>query len=234
MTLWRLVRTDVLLQFRYGFHAAYGFIAVAYVVVVQALPSALRVTALPLVILSEACVIGFFFAGTLLHLEKSDGTLDALAVTPVHQGTYVFARILSLSLLTTAFALAIGSFVFDGLLLPLLAAATILTTAVCVGCGLAAATRLRSLERFVIWGGLGTAAFALPVLPYLGLFESPLWWIVPTHPTLVVMAHSTNRYGDMTTGAGLVLLGLWAVLAFLLARASLEWNAVARVSDAGE
>lgn len=222
-----MVRTDLRLQVRYGIYAAYAFVAAAYIVLLRSLPPEPRLLALPPVLLSECSVIGFFFAGTLLHLERSDGVLAALAVTPLRTGRYLASKMASLALLSALVAYlvaraAVGVLVHG----PLLAATAALTTALFVAGGLAAAAWFRSLDGFVIWGGLGSAFFGLPVLPYLGVLESSLWWLLPTHPALILLDRaagpaavaSPGAGGAMVTPLALVVLTAWTVVVFHLVR----------------
>lgn len=225
MRLWSLIRCDMRLQLRHGYYAAYVFIGIFYVALLRALPLPIRSVALPPVLLSEAAVVGFFFAGTLLHLERSAGTLDALGMTPVRPREYLLARALSLALLTGAVGIVIGAGAVRIAAPLLLTAATVLIGTVFVFSGLAVAARFQGLERFVVWGGLGTAVFGLPVLPHLGLLPSPLWALLPTHPALLLFAASV---GDAPGAIGspdqpllvplsmLALLG-WVAISFLLA-----------------
>jgi fluoroquinolone transport system permease protein len=247
VSTWPVVRTDLTLQLRYGIYAAYAFVAVAYVVLLRSLATEPRLVALPPVLLSEASVIGFFFAGTLLHLERSDGVLSALAVTPLRTSRYLVSKMASLALLSALVALLIAWAALGALVHPpLLAAAAALTTALFVAGGLAAAAWFRSLDAFIIWGGLGSAFFALPVLPYLGVLESPLWWLLPTHPALVLLDRAAGPAartgtgapgavapgavpGDMVSLLALIVLAAWTALAFSLARRWVARHAFGRL-----
>lgn len=243
-----MVRTDLRLQVRYGVYAAYAFVAVAYIVLLRSLSPEPRLLVLPPLLLSEAGVIGFFFAGTVLHLERSDGVLSALAVTPLRSGRYLASKMASLALLSALVALVIAAAAVGATIrAPLLALAAALTTALFVAGGLAAAAWFRSLDGFAIWGGLGSAVFGLPVLPYLGVLDSPLWWLSPTHPALVLLDRAAGptgaaaRTGAAGAAAGggpetvlaLTILTAWVVLAFVLGRRWLTRHAFGRVGGDG-
>jgi hypothetical protein len=247
LSAWAVVRTDLRLQIRYGIYAAYVFVAVAYIVLLRSLSPEPRLFVLPPLLLSETGVIGFFFAGTLLHLERNDGVLSALAVTPLRSGRYLASKMVSLALLAALVAIAIGAAaVGTTIRVPLLALTAALTAALFVAGGLAAAAWFRSLDGFAIWGGLGSAAFGLPVLPYLGVLESPAWWLVPTHPALVLLDRAAGPGGAAPAGpAGavvgggpetllaLTVLTAWVVLAFLLGQHWLARHAFGRIGGDG-
>ncbi|CAN5839794.1 hypothetical protein BH23GEM9_BH23GEM9_03420 [soil metagenome] len=234
MSVRAALRTDLTVQFRYGFHAAYLFVAVAYVGLLLLVPAAPRMLAIAPVLLSEATVIGFIFAGTLLHLERSDGVLRALAVTPLRVRSYLFSKVLSLSLLTVAVALTIAWAAGARVDAPLLALGAALTSALFVAAGLSAAAAFSSLDRFAVWGGLGASLLGLPVLPYLGLLESPLWWLLPTWPALLLLGAGVGAPdGAVAAGTGLMVVAAaamtaWVATGLLLADRWLERRAFDR------
>jgi fluoroquinolone transport system permease protein len=219
MRVLRALQWDVRLQYRHGFHAAYGFVVATYVVLLRLIPEPARGVALPPVLLSEAAIVGFFFAGTMLHMDRAAGTLDALGMTPLRAGEYVLVRALSLSVLNVAAAVAIAAGA-GGLAAPLLlAVAAALTGSIfaCLGTGVAA--RVEGLERFVVRGGIASMLLGLPVLPYLGALESPLWGALPTQPALTVLSAGTLRGATaLATLASVAALIVWCALTFLLAR----------------
>jgi fluoroquinolone transport system permease protein len=223
-----LLRNDMRLHVRHGYAAAYAFVVVTYVGLLHALPATFRAVALPPVLLSETSVLAFFLAGTLLHLERGAGTLDALAMAPVRAGEYILSRTLSLSVLSAAATvlIALGSGIPSA---PLLLLATSLpTTALFVMCGIAVAARLASLEKLVLLGGLGTTLAGLPVLGHLGWVQTPAWALLPTYPALLLFATATEPAGAGAglsgTGIALALAALcvWCGLAFVVARRSLS------------
>jgi len=224
-----LFRHDVRLQYRHGFYAAYAFVSLAYVGMFWVLGPSLGTVLLPVVLFSEASVIGYFFAGALFHFEKADGTHRALAVTPVATSACLAARAAALSLLTilASFAIAGGTVrtAFHPLLL-LLAAG--LTSFLFVCLGTAAASRFASIDRFAVWGGLLSAVLGLPVLPWFGFLESPLWALFPTGPSLALFGHALSPDAPAGAASAALFIAVWTVPAFLLSRAWLDRFALQR------
>jgi fluoroquinolone transport system permease protein len=220
---------DVRLQLRQGFYAAYAFVAIVYIVLLLALPPAVRLVVLPPLLLSETGVIGFMFAGALLHLERSAGTTSSLAVTPLPAGEYVLARMASLGIVAALTATVIAGPVLGSAgaarLAPLAAAAA-LTTAVFCCAGLAWGAYAATLEQLAVRGGAGTAVLGLPILPYLGIAESPLWYVLPTTPLLRLLDAATR---DAAAPWLDVTLGLcWLAIAFVIARRTIERRVLGR------
>ncbi len=196
------LRNDVRLQYRHGFYAAYAFVVVVYVLLMQLVPEAARGRLLTVIVLSEASVIGFFFAGALVLLERSDGTLQALSITPLRPREFLTARVASLTLLTFSAVVVVSAGAvgvrFNAVIL---ACATLLTIALFGLLGTAAACRFATIDRFVVWGGLFSALLSLPVLPYFGLLESRLWLILPTTASLSLL---DAAYGNRPTSPWLL------------------------------
>jgi fluoroquinolone transport system permease protein len=215
MSIAAAARLDLRLQWRHGFYAAYAFTVVVYVLLLRALPADARTILLPPVLLSEASVIGFFFGGAMLHLDRSDGVLSALAVTPLDPGAWALARTLTLVLLTSLACVLVGVGAAPGAVRPLeLALAGGLTAAVFVPLGLATAARFEAIERFIIGGGIATALLGLAVLPYFGVAESPLWRLLPTDAALRLLAIGAGR---APTGMAAIAVPALTLVAFTLA-----------------
>jgi len=227
-----LLRNDLRLQYRHGFHAAYAFVIVSYVGVLHMVPVEIRAVVLPPLLLSEITVIGFFFAGTLLHHERGDGSLGAVAVTPVQPLDYLFSKSVSLALLSAPTVLIIVLGGFGGSFEPVsLVIAAVLTPFLFAMLGIAAGSRLATLDHFVIRGGLMTALFGLPIIPYFGFLESPLWLLFPSFPSLHLLSVAVGQ--PMESGRGgvalsAILLIAWSLPTALLARHWLARYALGR------
>jgi fluoroquinolone transport system permease protein len=223
---------DLRLQWRHGFYAAYLFVVISYIVLLRALPPSARAVALPPVLLTEATVIGFFFAGVMLQFERGDGVLEALAVTPLEPRDWLVARTLTLSMLTGLACAAVGLGALPGEVRPvLLGVAGALTAAVFAPLGLAAAARLVTIERFVVGGGLASAALGLPVLPYLGIAQSPLWRALPTDAAVRLLAAGTGHpVTAPAVAVSVALLLAWLVAALTFSRRWVVRHAFGRSS----
>ena len=76
------VACDVRLQYRNGFYAAAAFVAVVLVVLLRWLPPETLRLLLPALVLANMQVNTFYFVAGLVLLEKAEGSLEALVVTP--------------------------------------------------------------------------------------------------------------------------------------------------------
>ena len=73
---------DMRLQARNGFYYAAGAVAVITVVVLRLLPATDLRWLLPVMIVNNLIVNGFYFMAGLVLLEKAEGSIEAQIVTP--------------------------------------------------------------------------------------------------------------------------------------------------------
>lgn len=179
------------MQLRHGFAAAYAVVVVLIALALRTVPEETRVLLLPVALLSECSVIGFFFAGAAVVLDRADGVLAALGTTPLRLGELLLARTAALSLLAVPVSLALAAGAlgtgFDPLLL---AGAAVVATAPSALLGSALACRLEGTERFLVWGGLLNAVLALPVAAHLGITAGVGWRLFPGDGMLRLFAAS--------------------------------------------
>lgn len=103
MRLINALKADIKFQFKQGFYLVYVFITIGYLIVVQQLPSFLQKSAVPLIVFTDPALIGFFFIGGIIMLERVQGIFNYLLVTPLRTKEYMISKIISLSI-TAVFA----------------------------------------------------------------------------------------------------------------------------------
>lgn len=93
------LRIDVKFQYKQGFYAIYAVITIFYMIALSWLPEDIKKIVVPIIIFSDPSVLGLFFVGSIVMLEKGQGILQSLVVTPMRIGEYMLAKIVSLTLL---------------------------------------------------------------------------------------------------------------------------------------
>lgn len=217
-----VIAGDVRLQFRHGFYHVYLVLTILYVIIVSALPVRVQGTVLTLIIFSDPAMLGFFFIGAIILLERSDNTLQSLFVTPIALREYLVGKMVSLTLLgvvtSTAIAAAVTRAQFHW---PLLLVGVALTSFLFILFGIIAATRFKTVNGYIFGGSMCTAVFVLPLVDFFGAFQSPLFWVFPTQASLVLIggafAKETPPFAEAAGAVG--VLGVWIGLAYLWATA---------------
>lgn len=150
MRICNLILWDIRFQIKYGFYFLYTVLTVLYLAVILSLPTAWRQTVATVLIFSDPAAMGLFFMGAIVLLEKSQRVPCAFAVSPVKTAEYVMSKLLSLSVISLVVA-------------AILAAATgeermglVLLGTFCSGViftlfGVIVATRIESLNQFILW-----------------------------------------------------------------------------------
>jgi fluoroquinolone transport system permease protein len=215
VTVFAAIRNDARLQRRHGIWAVAALMVVAYVVPMVFLPSGVQRWILPVVIFSDPAIGVFFFAAALLLFERQDGVLEALAVTPMPERDYLVSKAVSLAVvaLATSAAVAVGvrRAEFDFLWL---AAGVVPTASLFVWLGIVAATRLETVNRVIVGGGIGVTVLSAPAVAFLAGLNS--WWlgILPTYGSVRLIARAFAQ--PLGTGAATFAV-FWLLAANALA-----------------
>ncbi|USG66940.1 ABC transporter permease [Brevibacillus ruminantium] len=181
---------DVKMQWRQGFYFIYAILSAIYVLVLQQFSAGTQEVAALLLTFSDPSVLGFFFIGGLVLLEKAQELLGPLFVTPYTPRQYIWSKTLSLTLLsvTAAFGIHLGVFgisqgsgMFDFM------TGVVLTSVFFTLLGLGFAVYCQTLNGFFFLGTLGTLIFLMPILNVVGVVSFPYFAWLPSHAGLKLL-----------------------------------------------
>ncbi|NNF56780.1 MAG: ABC transporter permease [Rhodothermaceae bacterium] len=215
------LRWEAVLQARGQFYTLTAVVAVVWIVLVRLLPAGLRTNPeaiAPAFTAVNLQVTAFFFVTALVLLEKSQGALRALVVSPLRPSEYLGAKVLSLAALGTAENAVIVAAVFGvdaqwGWLLLGMA----LLGAIHVLLGLVVIARYDSINTFLMPSVVIILALSAALLGYYEVV--PPWMLAwhPVLPPLVLMRAgwmplewSQFAYGLLGSAAWIGLLSVWA------------------------
>ncbi len=224
------LRQDLLFQFRHGFVYAYGVVTLFYVIGLLNLPEGPREVVTPLLVFSDTGVLGMFFVGGIVLLERSDNLIESLFVTPLRLWDYVLAKTISLTVLALLASMII-LIAAHGIVtsLSLFLAATAMTSIIFTCVGLVIASFARSLNHYFFLSILITPVVLFPILLHLGILDSPLFLALPTTATLVLLRAPFSSpswplvvysLGYLACGAALALWGAHRVFLRRVVRTS--------------
>ncbi|MCZ6915582.1 MAG: ABC transporter permease [Gemmatimonadetes bacterium] len=214
-TMW----CDVRVQMRNGFYHAVGFVLLGWVLLFTWLPEFNWSFLLPALIFSNLTVGTFYFFGGLVLLEKSEGTLEAQVVTPLRTGAYLASKVLTLTALAVVESVVI-TVVAVGMtfrVVPLVAG-VVLASGVYSLLGFVAVARYDSINEYLFPSFIITLVLSLPLLPYFGLAESPMWYLHPLRGSLLLMQASVQPVGGGALVYGVAYSLASIALAFLVSR----------------
>ncbi|WP_335871392.1 hypothetical protein [Bacillus sp. 2205SS5-2] len=111
MKLRSLFLMDVKFQFRHGFYYAYGLVTIFYLTFLFLLPLPSEKMFAILIIFTDPSLLGFFFIGGTLLLEKGQGILNSIFISTVSVHHYLWSKLLSLTLLAYVSSILIFSMI---------------------------------------------------------------------------------------------------------------------------
>lgn len=216
MRLLSTIRADIRFQFRQGFYLVYGLASALYIILLRILPPGWRDDAAILVVFTDSSILGAFFIGGIMLLERAQRIHSALFVTPLRVYEYMLGKMISLSILALIASLVI---VIGGtgirLLNPLFVLGVVGSSALFTLAGIIVATCAATVNQYLLMSPI----IGLPVLPsllaYFGVLRSPAWVVLPTQPGLAFMSSAARGLpGWYLLSAGAVLIGYGIVLWF--------------------
>ena len=225
------VRLDLLLQKRYGFFYAGAFVTVVWVALLLPLPDALLELAVPLIVFTDLAVVSFYFIAGMVLFEKGEETLFALISTPLRFREYLVSKLLTLTALALVISLAVAVagygldfnpvFFLLGVVLASLISALVGFITVAPFC---------SISSYLVPSSLALIPMGLPVFHFLGLWTSPILYLLPTQGALLLLggAFAPGFLAAWQVAYAIIYGFLWMVGLAFLANRAFERYVVAR------
>lgn len=203
MRLGNLIMWNIKFQIKYGFYLLYAILTFLYLMVLFAIPELWRKNAVALLIFSDPAAMGLFFMGAIVLLEKSQKVLCAFAVSPIRAMEYIIAKVVSLC----AIALIVAAILAIALKVENVAYilfGTALLGAVFTLLGIIIATKITSLNQFILWTvPIELIGFTPAILHLFGIAPD------------VLRFYPTNICMDMIAGNGTTVIGLLTVIGLI-------------------
>ncbi|KAF0195755.1 MAG: putative ABC transporter permease [Bacillota bacterium] len=212
------VKQDLRLQFRHGFYHVYTIISVLYIVVLRFSPQYVRELLLPVLIFSDPGMLGFYFIAALVLYEKEARSLQAVSVTPLRPSEYLLAKAISLSTLAVLASVVVAGFGW-GLtprLLLLVPVVGVCGTLV-VFAGYSFVVRHNTFSMFLLQSIPVLVVLGVPILDILGLVQSPLFYLFPSHPALLAIRGIFLQGGIFVIIINTAILSIWAYIFYRIA-----------------
>jgi fluoroquinolone transport system permease protein len=216
------LRWDTVVQARNGFYWATAFVVLVVGGLLLAVPAEARADGaawVPALLAVNLLFTTFFFVAGLMLLERDEGTLTALAVSPFSPGRYLAVHVLTLTTLATVETAALVWIAFGrgGSWLLILCGTAALGT-IYTGFGAAVATRYASVNALLLPASAVVTLLLLPLLPHFGLAPRALFLLHPIEPPLTVIRAAYGAGGPADLTFGVVGSAFWSALTFRWAR----------------
>ncbi len=216
MRFLQALKHDIKYQFRHGFYYVYLVVSIIYIAILLRLPSEIQDISTAFVIFSDPAMLGFFFVGTIILLEKGENIFEGLFITPLRVKEFILARVLSLSIISllTAFLIAIivRGFSFNYILLFI---GLILTAIFFTIQGIAIAVSVRTVNEYLLYSIIYSIFLVIPFLEFLNIFESILFYLWPTRASLIlIMGAFTGNIGLFEIIFSVFIFVIWIFIAY--------------------
>lgn len=215
------VQWDVVRQFRSGFYYASAFFVLVWAAVFVPIPAGTFDLGLllPALMLVNLSVVGFYYIGALVLLEKGEGSLSGVITTPLRQGEYLLAKMISLSglaiLESGLLIVLIYGFGFRPLLL---FSGMLFLGGIYVLAGFIAIIRYDSVNEFLLPSVLVVTLLLAPAVDYFGFWPSPLFYLHPVQPPLMLLRAAFAPLAGWQIAYGFLGSAVWLVAGFVLAK----------------
>ena len=179
---------DVQLQARYKVY----IIVLAAALAVSAALNSLFTSAqlhffMPILILGGVSMTTVFLVGVLILLERNEGTLDVVFVSPLRPREYLASKLISLTALALVESAIFAVVAYGmGFSIGWLVLSVVMRGAMGVAVGIAVGVRYRSITHFLLPAIAASLVFDLPNLWYLEIWPSAGFYIWPSMPPLIL------------------------------------------------
>lgn len=108
------LKADIIFQYKQGFYLIYIIITLMYLLVLSQLNITLVKYILPVLVYIDPSILGLFFIGGILLLEKEQGILSLVYVTPLKTLEYMVSKLVSLCIISLIASLSLSLFAYSG------------------------------------------------------------------------------------------------------------------------
>jgi fluoroquinolone transport system permease protein len=213
---------DVQLQWRQGLFYAALFVALVWIVLLSQVNALIARYLLPAMLYIDLSIFGFFFMAGLLYLEKGEGVLTALVVSPLRSWQYLVAKLATLTALGLLVSLLVVAVIQrDPVRWPLLVGGLIVNSLLFTLASFVLAVRYDAINEFLIpaIGLLGAAQ--IPLLDGFGIWSGWPLYLLPFQASLLLVRSAFEPlaawqwvYALAYVGVLIVTGYLWALRAF--------------------
>lgn len=206
-----MIKWDLKFQAKYGFYLLYAVLSVIYIIVLSAIPSEWRENTARILIFSDPSALGLFFMGAIVLLEKSQRIPCAIAISPVTPSVYIFSKVISLGTVSVIVSLIIAVFSHaDNLYLILVG--TVLSSIMFTLAGLIIATKITSLNQFIIYTVPIEIIGFVPAIVYLVTDSKGIFKFYPANICMDLIS------GNAISLPEIIILILFIVVLFLFSK----------------
>ncbi|MBN2010948.1 hypothetical protein JW960_16485 [candidate division KSB1 bacterium] len=224
---------DIRFQFRHGFYYAYLFVSVFYILGLLSLTNIdFRQTVTTLMLFTDTTMLGFFFIGALVLLEKSQRIHESLFITPYRLYEYFISKVVSLTIISMTSSLAIVLAVHRHIEHPVIFVLGLaLSSCFFTLFGFIFAARANNVNDYFAKALALGMAMSLPLIDFLDVFKSWIFYLFPSQATLIMINSAFKDYSIAAIIYSIVSLIAWSALIARVAYRSFYNNIIYKIGS---
>lgn len=203
-------------QYRYYFWITGAVVTLMWLLLLSALSESVRATWLPVLIFADIGNIGLLFIAGILYLELRQGTVYVASIMPVPPASWLRMKLLSLSVLCGACALAMVYFYSESVNWLRIIPAALLSGALFTSLGFLLVAPFEKILNYFFGMAVGLTLLNIPMLDYLGIYSHELMWLLPTQPAMKLLAGSFHEMSNSAYALSMLVLAGWILLTHVL------------------
>ena len=142
---------------------------------------------MPVMVMYGVSLTPVFLVGVLLLLERSEGTLSVVMVSPLRPSEYLASKLITLAGLALVESTIVAVVAYGlGWSFGWFVLAVVMRASMGVGVGGAGGVRYSSITRFLFPGILASLAFDFPNFWYFEIWPTSLFYLWPSMPPLLL------------------------------------------------
>ncbi len=142
---------------------------------------------MPVLVMYGVSLTTVFLVGVLLLLERGEGTLNVVMVSPLRPTEYLASKLITLTTLALVESAIMAGVAYGlGFSFGWLVLAVVMRASMGVGVGVAVGVRYGSITKFLLPGILASHAFDFPIIWYFELWPTSLFYLWPSMPPLLL------------------------------------------------
>ena len=217
--LFSTIRWDLCLLLKYQIITVAAIITLFYVSVVLFFPVEIPEKIVLYIIFTDPTMIGFIFIGAMVLFEKTANTLEVLSITPMKVWQYLLSKAIALTLvaLVSGLIMAFAAFQTDFNIIYMVVAISF-SSVMLIFIGFIGVSRIKTLNQYILIIPIFLLPVALPILDFLDIVTSPLFYLIPTQASLILFEASRNEVSILNQVYSITYLLAWVIFTFYLAR----------------
>ena len=142
---------------------------------------------MPVLVMYGVSLTTVFLVGVLLLLERSEGTLSVVMVSPLRPSEYLASKLITLAGLALVESTIVAVVAYGlGWSFGWFVLAVVMRASMGIGVGVAVGVRYSSITRFLFPGILASLAFDFPNFWYFEIWPTSLFYLWPSMPPLLL------------------------------------------------